>query len=122
MTELRCAFAGRSIVPDITVLPLASVPRKDGKIGGDLTKAPEWIIEILSTEQSQTRVVKKIFHALEHGAQLGWLIDSVEECIFSYTPDLRTVLYEESEQQLPVPGFAKAFSLTVGELVAWLYG
>lgn len=119
--ELRCIFAGRSIVPDVTVLPLASVPRKNGKISGDLLKAPNWIIEILSPGQSQTKVVKKIFHALENGTQLGWLIDPAEECVFVYTPDLRTVLYEDPEQQLPVPDFAEAFSLTVGELVAWLY-
>ena len=121
LTELRCTFAGRSIVPDITVLPLASMPRKNGKIGGDLLEAPDWIIEILSAGQSQTKVVKKIFHALEHGAQLGWLVDPAEECVFGYTPDLRTILYEDPEQQLPVPDFAEAFSLTVGELVAWLY-
>ncbi len=120
--ELRCTFKGRAIIPDITVLPWLKIPRnEEGKLVGDLAAAPDWMIEILSPGQSQTKVVKKIFHALEHGTQLGWLVDPAEECVFGYTPDLRTVLYEDPEQQLPVPDFAEAFSLTVGELVAWLY-
>jgi Uma2 family endonuclease len=120
--ELRCVFAGRAIVPDVAVLPWSAIPRgEDGKASGEFFAAPDWMIEILSPGQSQTKVVKKILHALEHGTQIGWLIDPAEECVFAYTPDLRTVLYEEPTAQLPVPEFASDFSLTVGELVAWLY-
>ena len=75
------------------------------------------MIEILSPGQSQTKIVKKIFHALGCGTQLGWLIDPEEECVFSYTPDLKVVLHEESGATLPVPEFATDFCLTVGELV-----
>lgn len=122
ITELRCTFCGRSIVPDITVLPWSAIPRnEDGKASGELFAAPQWMIEVLSQGQSQTKVVKKILHALEHGTQIGWLIDPAEDCVFGYTPDLRTVLYEEPGIQLPVPAFATDFKLTVGELVAWLY-
>jgi Uma2 family endonuclease len=120
--ELRCVFAGRAIVPDVAVLPWSAIPRgENGKISGEFLAAPDWMIEILSPDQSQTKLVKKILHALEHGTQMGWLIDPAEECIFVYTPDRRTVLYEEPTAQLPVPEFASGFSLTVGELVAWLY-
>jgi Uma2 family endonuclease len=120
--ELRCTFDNRSIVPDVTVLPWPKIARdQNGKLSGEIFAAPDWMIEILSPGQSQTKVVKKILHALEHGTQMGWLIDPAEECVFSYTPDLRTVLYEEPTAQLPVPEFASDFSLTVGELVAWLY-
>ncbi len=122
ITELRCTFGGRSIVPDIAVLPWSAIPRNEnGKASGDLLAAPQWMIEILSKGQSQTKVVKKILHALEHGTQIGWLIDPAEDCVFGYTPDLRTVLYEEPDIQLPVPAFATDFKLTVGELIAWLY-
>ncbi|MGB3291694.1 MAG: Uma2 family endonuclease [Phormidesmis sp.] len=120
--ELRCTFANRSIIPDITVLPWAAIPRKeDGKVGGELFAAPDWMIEILSPGQNQTKVVKKILHALAHGTQLGWLVDPAEECVFGYTPDLRSPLYEEPDAVLPVPAFSTDFQLTVGELVAWLY-
>ena len=120
--ELRCTFDNQSIVPDVAVLPWSAIPRREGgKVGGELYSAPDWIIEILSPGQSQTKVVKKIMHALAHGTQIGWLIDPAEECVFGYTPDLRAVLYEFPDTQLPVPEFATAFRLTVGELVAWLY-
>ncbi len=120
--ELRCTFGGRSIVPDIAVLPWSAIPRNEnGKASGDLLAAPEWMIEVLSQGQSQTKVVKKILHALEHGTQIGWLIDPAEDCVFGYTSDLRTVLYEEPDIPLPVPAFATDFRLTVGELIAWLY-
>ena len=123
ITELRCTFNGRSIVPDITVLPQASIPRReDGKaLSEELLEAPHWMIEILSLGQSQTKVVRKILHALGHGTHMAWLIDPSEECVFVYTPDLKMALYEKSEGVLPMPQFAIDFQLTVGELVSWLY-
>ncbi len=58
--ELRCVFAGRAIVPDVAVLPWSAIPRgEDGKASGEFLAAPDWMIEILSPGQSQTKVVKK---------------------------------------------------------------
>ncbi|MEL6603526.1 MAG: Uma2 family endonuclease [Cyanobacteria bacterium J06614_10] len=120
--ELRCTFEGRSIVPDVTVLPWAKIPRDDkGKLADELFTAPDWMIEILSPGQSQMKVFKKIAHALAHGTQLAWLIDPTEECVVGYTPDSPAALYEEPDARLPAPAFASDFQLTVGELVAWLY-
>ncbi|MEL7355971.1 MAG: Uma2 family endonuclease [Cyanobacteria bacterium J06560_6] len=122
LPKLRCVFADRAIVPDIAVIPWAETPRNEnGKLAGELLGAPHWMIEILSEGQSQTKVVKKIFHALAHGTQLGWLIDPAEDCVFGYTPDLRAALYEQPQQPLPVPDFAQDFQLTVGQLMVWLY-
>lgn len=120
--ELRCTFANRSIVPDVAVLPSAKIPRDEkGKLADELFAAPDWMVEILSPGQNQTKIIRKIMYALAHGTQMGWLIDPAEECVFGYTPDLRAVLYEEHDAQLPVPEFATAFQLTVGELMSWLY-
>ncbi|MEM8503161.1 MAG: Uma2 family endonuclease [Cyanobacteria bacterium P01_D01_bin.1] len=89
LTELRCTFAGRSIVPDITVLPWSMIPRtEEGRAAGEILAAPEWMIEILSPKQSQTRVVKKILHALENGTQLSWLVD--RDCIEFCVSDLES--------------------------------
>lgn len=76
---------------------------------------------MLSEGQQQTKVIKKISHALEHGTQMGWMIDPAEDCVIVYTPDLRAVLYQDAEQLLPVPGFAQGFQLKLGELISWLY-
>ncbi|MEL6606340.1 MAG: Uma2 family endonuclease [Cyanobacteria bacterium J06614_10] len=123
ITELRCTFEGRSIVPDITVLPWHEIPRRDnGKaLAAELFVAPSWMIEILSSGQNQTKVVEKILYSLEHGTQMGWLIDPSEECVFVYTADSKVRLYQKVEQPLPVPSFAKDFELTVGSLISWLY-
>ena len=122
--ELRCTFDGRSIVPDIAVLSWPAIPRtSDGRVAGDLAGAPTWIVEILSAGQSQTKVTKKILNALDHGSELGWLIDPSENCVFVYTPpNAETALYESPEAILPVPDFAKVLSLSVGDLFSWLYG
>jgi len=105
---LRCTFKGCAVVPDITVLPWSKIPRnEEGELYGDRLVAPDWMIEILSPEESQPKVVKNLLHALKHGTQLGWLVDPGEACIFGYTPDLRTVLYEDPEQQLPAHPLSK---------------
>ncbi len=51
---------------------------------------------------------------------MGWLIDPEEELIFVYFSDLTLAMFEGASEQLPVPPFAEAFSLTLGELFSWL--
>ncbi|RUS95196.1 hypothetical protein DSM107003_33960 [Trichormus variabilis SAG 1403-4b] len=82
--------------------------------------APDWTIEILSPDQSQTKVIKNILHCLNHGTQIGWLIDPGEQSIFVYFPDQPTAFYDQPNARLPVPAFAKNFNLTVEDLFAWL--
>jgi Uma2 family endonuclease len=82
--------------------------------------APDWTIEILSPEQNQTKVVRNILHCLGHGTQMGWLIDPEEESIFVYFADRTLALFEGASDRPPVPPFAEAFSLTVGQLFSWL--
>lgn len=63
--ELRCTFAGRSIVPDVSVFAWQNIPRDpNGEIANVFPLAPDWAIEILSPEQSQTKVTKKSCTAL----------------------------------------------------------
>ena len=119
--ELRCTFGGRSIVPDISVFVWNRIPRDDnGEIANAFEAAPDWSIEILSPDQSQTRVTKNILHCLEHGTQMGWLIDPSEQTIFTHLPDQALKVFDQSEMQLPVPTFARGLQLTVGDLFGWL--
>jgi Uma2 family endonuclease len=82
--------------------------------------APDWTIEILSPTQSQTKVVRNILHCLDHGTQMGWLIDPEEEMIFVYFADRTIAVFDAATQQLPVPGFAVAIELKLGEIFSWL--
>ena len=120
-SELRCTFGGRSTVPDVTVFTWDRIPRDDnGEIADSFQAAPDWTIEILSPEQSQTRVTKNILHCLDHGTQLGWLIDPQEQSVLVYFQAQQPVFFETATDILPVPDFAKAFELTIGALFGWL--
>ncbi|MGI0490925.1 Uma2 family endonuclease [Alkalinema pantanalense CENA528] len=60
-SELRCTFGGRSNVPDVSVFAWARIPRDPtGEIANAFAIAPDWTIEILSPDQSQTKVTKNI--------------------------------------------------------------
>ena len=127
--ELRCTFGGRSTVPDGTVFVWDRIPRdNDGRVANVFAIAPDWTIEILSPDQSQTKVVRNILRCLNHGTQMGWLIDPDEELVFVYFADaLGTIdqqpkisVFENKEDVLPVPEFAKSFQLSVGQLFEWL--
>ena len=119
--ELRCTFGGRSTVPDISVFTWERIPRKEnGRVANVFAIAPDWTIEILSPDRSQTKVTKNILHCLKHETQMGWLIDPEELSVFVYLPDRPTDVFDEPEACLPVPEFAQDFSLTLGELFGWL--
>ncbi len=120
-TELRCTFGGRSTVPDVSVFIWNRVPRKkDGGVANIFSIAPDWTIEILSSDQSQTKVTRNILHCLKYGAQLGWLIDPKERSILVYTPPSQVVLFDEPDDILPVPDFAVGLHLTVSTVFGWL--
>ena len=122
--ELRCTFGGRSLVPDITVFTNTRIPwNPDGSIANEFASAPDWVIEILSPGQSQTRVTKKILHCLQHGTQLGWLIDPEEQTIFVHGSELVLQVFDRqnAEAQLPVPLFANDINLTITIIMDWLF-
>ena len=119
--ELRCTFGGRSIVPDVAVFTWGRIPRKEnGGVANLFQAAPDWTIEILSPDQSQTKVIKNILHCLEYETQIGWLIDPEEQSVFVYSRNQQPVVLDEAEALLPVPEFASELKLTVGDLFGWL--
>jgi Uma2 family endonuclease len=83
-SELRFSFGGRSTVPDVTVF-ISDSPKdrlrqripcgENGDIANVFEIAPDWTIEVLSPDQSRTKVTKNILHCLQYGTQMGWLID-----------------------------------------------
>ena len=119
--ELRCTFGGMSIVPDISVFRWDRIVRdRDGKIANIFNIPPDWLIEILSPDQSQTKLVKKILLALEHGIEMAWLLDPEEEVIFIYRANQALQICDRVEQVLPVPNFASDLQLTVATVFGWL--
>ena len=86
--ELRCTFEGISIVPDIAVLRWANIPFLPNKrVDNRILVPPDWIIEILSPDQSPLRVMNKISSAITNGSELGWLILPAQDLIMTYEGD-----------------------------------
>ncbi|MEM7062018.1 MAG: Uma2 family endonuclease [Cyanobacteria bacterium P01_B01_bin.77] len=119
--ELRCTFGGRSIVPDIAVFLNQRIPQDpDGDIANAFNLHPDWTIEILSPNQSHTRVVRNILHCLDNGTEMGWLIDPDELCVFVYDSDKLVQSFENTDATLPVPTFAQTIQLKVSDIFGWL--
>ncbi len=121
LPELRCTFGNRSIIPDVAVFCWERLPvNGDGTIANTFSAQPDWTIEILRPDQSSTRVASNILHCMDHGSQLGWLIDPGESLVQIYQPHKALLSLENADAILPVPDFAVGLSLTVGQLFGWL--
>ncbi|MBE8990401.1 Uma2 family endonuclease [Nostoc sp. LEGE 12450] len=119
--ELRCTFGGRSIVPDIAVFAWERILLDErGEVANVFKTSPDWTIEILSPDQSQTKVTGNILHCLKHGSRFGWLIDPDEHSVLVYPPKQQPELLQEEQEILPVPDLVSGFQLTVGQLFGWL--
>ena len=119
-TELRCTFAGRSIVPDIAVFEWQKIPvDENGQIANRFGIAPDWIIEILSPEQSANQVIRKIIFSLKNGSKLGYLIDSDDESITVFQPNQLPEV-KEKQDILPVLDVLQNWQTKVEDIFSWL--
>lgn len=117
--ELRCTFGNQSVVPDVAVFRWQRIPRQpSGRIANRFNLPPDWSIEILSPEQSQSRVLSNLLHCAQHGTELGWLVDPADETVLIVWPDQR-VQFFEGESLLPVLEGIE-LSLTVAQIFGWL--
>jgi Uma2 family endonuclease len=119
-TELRCTFSGKSIVPDIAVFEWQRIPLDDrGRIANKFEIAPDWIIEILSPEQSANKVIRKILFCIQNGTKLGYLIDADDESITVFKPNQLPEV-KEKQDVLPVLDVLNNWQLTVEDVFSWL--
>ncbi len=119
-TELRCSFGGRSIVPDISVFAWDKIPvNEKGEIEDTFTIPPDWTIEILSPEQSSIRVINNILFCLDHGTELGWLIDPSERLVMSFLPQQQPKTYQ-GEEILPSLNSLPDLQLSVDAIFSYL--
>ncbi len=119
LPELRCTFGGRSIVPDVAVFSWQRIPRNsNGEIADTFENSPDWGVEILSPEQSSTKVIRNILHCLKHGCRLGWLIDPDDLSILVFLPGQQPEALQGNER-LPVLEEIP-LNLTVEQVFGWL--
>ncbi|PSB13858.1 hypothetical protein C7B76_18270 [filamentous cyanobacterium CCP2] len=119
--ELRCTFAGRSIVLDISVFTWEWIPRNaDGEVENTFTLHPDWVIEILLPDQRPTRVINNLLFCLNNGTLLGWLIDPDEKTVILFQPGQQPIAKEASSDHLLMPSQLEHWHLTLEELFNWL--
>ncbi|MGK7932275.1 MAG: Uma2 family endonuclease [Microcystaceae cyanobacterium] len=117
--ELRCVFGDQAIVPDVTVFRWERIPRNHlGQVENRFGTHPDWSIEILSPDQSSTKVLGNLLHCSQYGTELGWLIDPDEETILVVFPDQRVQLLREDESLPILQGIE--LQLTVSQVFSWL--
>ncbi|MEA5571991.1 Uma2 family endonuclease [Calothrix sp. UHCC 0171] len=119
-TELRCTFAGKSIVPDIAVFEWQKIPLDEkGRIANKFEIAPDWVIEILSPEQSANKVIRKILFCLQNGTKLGYFLDPDDESITVFQPNQLPEV-KDKQDILPVLDVLQNWQLTVEDVFNWL--
>ncbi|MBS9391648.1 MAG: Uma2 family endonuclease [Dolichospermum sp. LBC05a] len=117
--ELRCTFGGSTIVPDIAVFRWERIPKTEsGRIANRFEIHPDWVIEILSPEQPQKKVLTKLLHCSRHGTELGWLLNPEEESVLAVFSGQKIEIYE-GDDKLPILENIN-LELTVKEIFGWL--
>ena len=117
--ELRCICGTNTVVPDIAVFTWEHLPiDDDGEIANIFSTAPDWMIEILSPGQRYPKVIKKIQCCLQHGTNMGWLIDPNDRAVLIHSPrkEVQVILLDEPNTILPMPDFMSELSYTIGDL------
>ncbi len=117
--ELRCTFGGRSIIPDLSIFLWHNIELDaDGEPLDHVRVAPDWTIEILSPDQSANRVTGNILHCLNHGCQLGWLVDPDDRSVIVFQPQQQPRLLRQDDPLVVLVGVE--LSLTAAQLFGWL--
>ncbi|MDJ0508887.1 MAG: Uma2 family endonuclease [Crocosphaera sp.] len=127
LPELRCNFGHRSIVPDVSIFYWERIPvTEEGEIANQFNSFPDWIIEILSPNQKATKIIDNVLYCLQHGSQLGWLIEPDEKSIFVFQPQQTPKIYKaylstSQIEQENLPSFDKIeLELTANKIFSWL--
>lgn len=120
LIELTCNFGGNSIVPDIAVFERQRIPLDtNGEIANRFDIHPDWIIEILSPEESANKVIRKITFSIQNGTKLGWLMDCDDESITVFQPNQFPEV-KEKQDILPVLDVLDNWQLTAADVFDWL--
>jgi Uma2 family endonuclease len=120
--ELRCTFAGRSIVPDVVFQLAEHIPCDEyGEMADDPHCIPDIHIEIVSPRQGASRAHRKLSHSTANGCPLGILINpgKRKRGIDVYRPGLPPERLDDDGaiDMAPVlPGLV----LPVAEVFGWL--
>jgi Uma2 family endonuclease len=118
--ELRCTFAGRSIIPDVVFLLEKHIEvETSGEPVNETLRPPDIHIEIISPDQGMKKACEKLAHATAHGCPLGWLIHPEKKTIDVFRPG-QPALRMPSNGVLEGEPVLPEFRLPVAEVFGWL--
>jgi Uma2 family endonuclease len=117
--ELRCTFAGRSIIPDVVFLLREHiVVDAEGEAVNETLIPPDLHVEIISPDQSPRKAREKLRHSTRNGCALGWLIHPERRTVEVYRAG-RSVKRFDEEGVLDGGPVLPGFRLAVRELMSW---
>jgi Uma2 family endonuclease len=118
--ELRCTFAGRSIIPDVAFLRAEHIDYgEDGELIDETVRPPDIHVAIVSRDQSVRKCREKLIFSTTNGCSLGWLIDPANRLIRFFRaghPPIQVAADGVLEGDPVLPGY----QLPVSELFGWL--
>ncbi len=118
--ELRCTFAGRSYVFDISYFRLDRIAYgPDGELVDDVFLAPDFAIEIRSPDQSARGIEAKPRFCVQHGVRLAWLVDPLRRTVTVFRPGARPQRLAGNES-LDGGDVLPGFTLSVQTIFGWL--
>ena len=86
-TELRATFAGRSVVPDVSVFRWSRIPRTpEGTFQDDVLTPPDVAVEITSPEQSANALVRRCLWYVANGVRAALLVDPDDHSVLLFRP------------------------------------
>jgi Uma2 family endonuclease len=118
--ELRCTFAGRSIIPDIVFLLYEHIETdENGVVLNPTPRPPDIHVEIVSPDQSVRKCRERLAFSTTDGCPLGWLIDPERLAVHVCQPGRRAKRVPDDgvlEGDPVLPGYV----LPVKRLFDWL--
>ena len=118
--ELRCTFAGRSILPDVTFLLKENILLDDQGEPIDETPVPPDIhVEIISPDKKVKKSLDKLVHSTSNGCSLGILVHPYRKTVDVVRPGLPPLRLPHDGAISGEP-VLQGFSLAVGEVFGWL--
>jgi Uma2 family endonuclease len=120
LPELRCTFAGRSLVFDVAFFQWRRIGfEPSGEVPDDFFLAPDLAVEIVSPGQRATDVGRKLSWCVKHGVTLGWLIQPRRRQVRVYRSG-RACEILSARQMLRTGDVLPGYSCSVDELFGWL--
>jgi Uma2 family endonuclease len=118
--ELRCTFAGRSMIPDVAFLHDEHIETDErGEILDPTLRPPDIHIEIVSPDRPVGKCREKLVFSTVNGCPLGWLIDPGRGSVSIFRPGRRAVRLSADGAFEGDPGLL-GYRLPIAELFGWL--